>query len=123
MKGDIRAVEKGSVHTRLSACCIQYSCTMLLEGTVKVMWLLLFSVSRFYHRIRISFSSEILGFILSIRAKKKKQKKPPKLYLLSSFLHSSNCHICFNLILSAFRLKIRYMFLTVCITVTLILNV
>lgn len=78
MKGDIRAVEEGSVHTGLSACCIHYSCTMLLEGTVKVMWLLLCSMSRFYHCIRISFSSEILGFILSIRAKKKKQKKKKK---------------------------------------------
>lgn len=59
---------------------------MLLEGTVKVMWLLLFSVSRFYHRIRISFSSEILGFILSIRAKKKKQKKNPQTVFAVFFL-------------------------------------
>ena len=46
MKGDIRMVEKGSVHTRLSACCIHCSCTMLLEGRVKVVWLLLFGMSR-----------------------------------------------------------------------------
>lgn len=58
---------KGSVHSKLSACSIH--CTVLLEGKVKVMWPLLFSVSRSYC-IQISFSSEILGFVWNTMVKK-----------------------------------------------------
>jgi len=54
LMGDIRMVEKSSVHTRPSACCADCSRAVLLEGRVKVMRLLLFGVSSSYC-IQVSF--------------------------------------------------------------------
>lgn len=47
MKGDVRMVEKGNAHTRLSACGIPCSCTVLLEGSIKAAVAVHLNVFRF----------------------------------------------------------------------------